>query len=55
MLDHERFGACRGSGVLVKEDDVWRITQYNLTVPVPNGLLEDVVRQIRQSASPPGG
>lgn len=44
MLDHAKYGRCRGSGVLVKgEDGAWRITQYNLSVPIPNDLLEGVV------------
>lgn len=46
-LDNEGFGECRGTGVLVKVDGVWKVSQYNLTVPIPNELLRDVVAQIR--------
>jgi ketosteroid isomerase-like protein len=47
MLDSANYGLCRGTGVLVRIDGAWRIAQYHLTVPVPNALLDDVVRQIR--------
>jgi ketosteroid isomerase-like protein len=46
-LENEGFGECRGTGVLVKMDGVWKVSQYNLTVPIPNDLLRDVVAQIR--------
>ena len=47
QLENEGFGECRGTGVLVKMDGVWKVSQYNLTVPIPNELLRDVVAQIR--------
>ena len=47
LLQHERLGQCRGSGVLVRETDGWKIAQYNLSVPVPNEIVLDVARQIR--------
>ena len=46
-LENEGFGECRGTGVLVKMDGAWKVSQYNLTVPIPNDLLRDVVAQIR--------
>ena len=45
-LSHERYGEVRGSGVLVREE-VWRVAQYNLSFPVPNGIAEDVVAMIK--------
>lgn len=48
ILHHERFGQCRGTGVLVKIDDQWKIAQYHLTVPIPNTLLYKVVDMIRE-------
>ncbi|MBX3356994.1 MAG: nuclear transport factor 2 family protein [Phycisphaeraceae bacterium] len=47
-LENAKYGACRGSGVLVQIDGAWKIAQYNLSVPIPNDLLEDVARQIRE-------
>ncbi|MDA0378077.1 MAG: nuclear transport factor 2 family protein [Bacteroidetes bacterium] len=46
-LENAAFGECRGSGVLVKQDGVWKVAQYNLTVPIPNDLLRNVAGQIR--------
>ena len=62
-LDNAKYGRCRGSGVLVLAPDApasggWKIVQYNLTVPIPNDLLESVAAQIRkhqQRPAPPGG
>lgn len=47
-LENEGFGECRGTGVLIKVDGQWKVSQYNLTVPIPNELLRDVVAQIRE-------
>lgn len=47
-LQNAKLGECRGSGVLVHgDDDCWRIAQYNLTIPIPNELAENVAGQIR--------
>lgn len=46
-LMNEKYGECRGSGVLLREGGEWRIAQYNLTVPIPNDLMEDVAKQIK--------
>jgi hypothetical protein len=46
-LDNEGFGECRGTGALIKTDGVWKVTQYNLTMPIPNDLLRTVAGQIR--------
>lgn len=46
ILHNEGFGACRGSGVLVKVDGQWKVAQYHLTVPIPNALLRRVVEMI---------
>ncbi|GMG86482.1 nuclear transport factor 2 family protein [Biformimicrobium ophioploci] len=48
LLNNEKYGLCRGSGVLVKEGGEWKITQYNLHFPVPNAIAKDVVRMIRE-------
>lgn len=45
-LHNENLGVCRGSGVLVRREGEWKIAQYNLSVPIPNALVLDVVRQI---------
>lgn len=45
-LQHDDLGLCRGSGVLVKSSGGWRIAQYNLSIPVPNAMVLDVVKDI---------
>ena len=34
------MGECRGSGVLVKTDDAWKLKHYNLSVPIPNDKMD---------------
>jgi hypothetical protein len=50
-LNNEKYGECRGSGVLLRIGEEWKIAQYNLTVPIPNDMLADVARDIRKRAS----
>ena len=53
-LDNASLGETRGSGVLIRSGDRWQVVQYNLTIPIPNALAGDVVRQIR-AHEPEGG
>lgn len=48
-LDNENFGTCRGTGVLVRRGEDWKIAQYNLTIPIPNALAYQVVDLIRKA------
>jgi ketosteroid isomerase-like protein len=45
-LDTMNLGPCRGTGVLVLDGDRWRIVQYNLSVPIPNEVFDDVKKII---------
>jgi ketosteroid isomerase-like protein len=47
LLDNEGLGETRGSGVLVREGGRWKVAQYNLSIPIPNALADEVVRVIR--------
>lgn len=47
LLDNEKLGECRGSGVVVIEDGAWKIAQYNLSIPIPNALAEEFAEKIR--------
>lgn len=38
LLDNDKFGECRGSGVLTQRDGRWLILQYNLSIPIPNDM-----------------
>ena len=46
-LDNAGLGETRGSGVLVKADGRWYVSQYNLTIPIPNALAGEVAARIR--------
>lgn len=46
LLEHDRLGQCRSSGVLLKTTDGWKIAQYNLSVPIPNEIVERVAGEI---------
>jgi len=53
-LDSASYGACRGSGVLERTKGAWKITQYNLSIPIPNHLADELVARIRAApATPP--
>lgn len=45
-LDTPNLGPSRGSGVLVKRDGNWKIAHYNLAIPIPNSIVDDVIQQI---------
>lgn len=42
-LQSTRHGEMRGSGVMVRVDGRWKIAQYNLTLPIPNELVPDLL------------
>jgi hypothetical protein len=48
ILSNEAYGICRGTGVLVLTPQGWRISQYSLSIPIPNDLAKDIVRRIRE-------
>jgi len=52
MLDHDKYGVCRGSGVCVLDEGEWKVAQYNLSIPMPNELAEGFVEKIRASGLP---
>ena len=47
-LDTPNLGPCRGSGVLVATTNGWKIAQYNLSIPIPNALTDDVKKRIEK-------
>ena len=40
ILSNKSYGLTRGTGVLEKVGDVWKIKQYHLTIPIPNDLAK---------------
>ncbi len=54
LLENAKYGVCRGSGSLRRTGEGWKIVQYNLSVPIPNDLLERTAGEIRAfKARPP--
>ncbi|MCF6193273.1 MAG: nuclear transport factor 2 family protein [Kangiellaceae bacterium] len=53
MLDNDKYGETRGTGVLVKTNAGWKITQYHLTIPVPNELAIPLVKLIKENLVKP--
>jgi hypothetical protein len=45
-LETPNLGPSRGSGVLVQTSNGWKIAHYNLAIPIPNSIVDDVVQQI---------
>ena len=52
-LQTPNLGPSRGSGVLVKTREAWKITQYNLSVPIPNALMKEVKERIERFSREP--
>jgi len=50
-LWNDAYGTCRGTGVLVLAGGVWRIAQYNLTIPIPNDLARGFAEKIKEHES----
>lgn len=46
LLVNSNYGKCRGSGVMVLTKQGWKIAQYNLSIPVPNAIAQQVVEKI---------
>ncbi len=53
-LQNERYGECRGTGVLQLHEGAWKIEQYSLSIPIPNELAAEVVALIRETAEAQG-
>ena len=55
VLENASYGTCRGSGVLLLQGDgSWKISQYNLSIPIPNALTEEIVKTIAGGAKTRG-
>lgn len=51
LLTNANLGTCRGSGILVRVGDRWKVAQYNLTIPIPNELASQVVGLVREASA----
>ena len=44
----QSYGSSRGSGVLIRTAAGWKISQYHLTLPIPNGMVRSITDQIKE-------
>ncbi|MBT7225243.1 MAG: nuclear transport factor 2 family protein [Gammaproteobacteria bacterium] len=44
----QSYGSSRGTGVLIRTAQGWKISQYHLTLPIPNGMVRDITNQIKE-------
>lgn len=42
------MGACRSSGVVVMTEDGWKIKHYHLSIAVPNDVVEDYLKILKE-------
>lgn len=49
VLDTPNLGPSRGTGTLIKEDEEWKIAHYNLSIPIPNAIVDSVVKQVEEA------
>jgi len=54
QLQSAKYGLCRGTGSLRRVGSDWKVTQYNLSFPVPNELAPKVVALLRGTPPPAG-
>ena len=47
-LENKKYGTFRGTGVLMKINNSWKIKQYNLLLPIPNDLLIKYSKKIKK-------
>jgi ketosteroid isomerase-like protein len=47
ILDSKSYGTSRGTGVLVKGPNGWKLAQYALTFPIPNDLAQDMTERVK--------
>ncbi len=48
QLRHERYGAARASGVLLRHESSWKVVQFVLSFPIPNEATEVVLPLIKR-------
>ena len=51
ILVSKNYGTSRGTGILIKSEAGWKISQYHLTFPIPNELADRMTSEIKQFES----
>lgn len=47
ILESASYGTSRGTGVLIRTESGWKISQYHLTLPIPNALAREITDSIK--------
>jgi len=47
VLENKKYGFCRGSGVLIHTEQGWKISQYSLSILVPNDIAGQITEKIK--------
>lgn len=47
LLNNDKYGTSRGTGILIRTPSGWKISQYHLTFPLPNDLADGITQQIQ--------
>ena len=47
LLSNAKYGTSRGTGILIRTETGWKISQYHLTFPIPNELADGITQQIQ--------
>ncbi len=48
ILLSESFGSSRGTGILINTAQGWKISQYHLTLPIPNDIVREITDRIKE-------
>ena len=48
ILVSKNYGTCRGTGILIRGESGWKISQYHLTFPIPNALAARITSEIKR-------
>ena len=48
IVENKSYGEFRGTGVLVLVSNEWKISQYNLLLPIPNDFLQKYANEIKK-------
>ena len=51
ILQSASYGTSRGTGILIKTEQGWKISQYALTFPIPNALAPSITAGIKEYES----
>jgi len=52
LLSNKNYGLCRSTGLLLKTPQGWKIAQYSLSVPLPNAIAKNIIKQIQEHTTP---